>query len=92
VVSAACDALPIPDLTRLVGDVPAAIDGHWLFGFWPVRLVDALEVHLLGEADRSVRGWIAACNARLVKPDAELHNLNTKADIVVYEGTLEQHA
>jgi molybdenum cofactor guanylyltransferase len=92
VMSAACDALPIPDLSKLAGKTPAVIDGHWLFGFWPVSLAGTLETHLSDQADRSVRGWIAHCGARLVAPDTELHNLNTKAEFMLYEATLEQHA
>jgi molybdenum cofactor guanylyltransferase len=92
VMSAACDALPVPDLSRLVGSTPAVFDGHWLFGFWPVRLAGTLEGHLSGQTDRSVRGWIAHCAARLVAPDTDLHNLNTKADIMLYEGMLERRA
>lgn len=91
VLTAPCDALPVPDLTRLVGDGPTVIDKHWLFGFWPVGLADLLEAHLTGQADRSVRGWIKQCGARLIPPDIDLHNLNTQADIMVYEGTLEHH-
>jgi molybdenum cofactor guanylyltransferase len=92
VISAACDALPVPDLRELAGDTPAVIDGHWLFGFWPVSLADTLASHLSGQANRSVRGWIKRCDASLVSPDVEIHNLNTKADIVLYQDTLEQHA
>jgi molybdenum cofactor guanylyltransferase len=92
VLSAACDALPVPDLGKLVGDSPAVIEGHWLFGFWPVSLVETLAAYLSGQADRSMRGWIHHCGARCVAPGAELYNLNTPADIVLYEGTLEHHA
>jgi molybdenum cofactor guanylyltransferase len=92
VLSAACDALPVPDLARLKGDSPAVIDGHWLFGFWPVSLAEVLGAYLSDQSDRSVRGWINQCGARLVEAEAELHNLNTKADIMLYEGSLETHA
>jgi molybdenum cofactor guanylyltransferase len=92
VLSAACDALPVPDLTRLVGAMPAVIDGHWLFGFWPIALTATLEEYLLNQNDRSLRGWINHCGARCVAHETSVHNLNTKADILVYETTLEHHA
>jgi molybdenum cofactor guanylyltransferase len=92
VLSAACDALPVPDLSRLVGAMPAVIDGHWLFGFWPTALTAALEDYLVNQNDRSMRGWINHCGARSVADDAPVHNLNTKTDILLYEKTLEHHA
>jgi molybdenum cofactor guanylyltransferase len=92
VLSAACDALPVPDLKRLVGEGPAVINGHWLFGFWPVELRASLDGYMASQADRSVRGWITHCGARFVEAETELYNLNTKADIMLYECTLEQDA
>jgi molybdenum cofactor guanylyltransferase len=92
VLSAACDALPVPDMKQLVGAGPAVIDGHWLFGFWPVALAKTLDAYMAGQADRSVRGWITHCGARFVEAETELYNLNTKADIMLYERTLEQDA
>ncbi len=88
VLSAACDALPVPDLSRLIGTTPAVIDGNWLFGYWPVALFDAIEAHLAGQAGRSVRGWITQCGARLIAPDTALYNFNSMADIAQYEGSL----
>jgi molybdenum cofactor guanylyltransferase len=92
VLSAACDALPVPDLGRLTGVGAAVVDGHWLFGFWPVSLAGTLAAYLSRQADRSVRGWINHCAARLVPAEAELYNLNTKADIVIYEAKLKAFA
>jgi molybdenum cofactor guanylyltransferase len=92
VLSAACDALPVPDLKRLVGEGPAVIEGHWLFGFWPVDLRANLDAYMVSQADRSVRGWINHCGARFLEAEADLHNLNTKADIMLYETMLEPHA
>ncbi len=91
VLTAPCDALPVPDLALLIGDGPAVIDGHWLFGFWPVGLGDLLAAHLANQPDRSVRGWITACKARLVPSPVALHNLNAREDVAAYEATLEPH-
>jgi molybdopterin-guanine dinucleotide biosynthesis protein A len=92
VISAACDALPVPDLNLLIGDGPAVIEGHWLFGYWPVGVVTQLSVHLSSQPDRSVRGWIAACNARQIPVTENTYNLNTRDDILAYEQSLEMSA
>jgi molybdopterin-guanine dinucleotide biosynthesis protein A len=88
VLTAACDALPMPDLTRLVGDEPAVIAGHWLFGFWPTALAGDLHAWLSGQPDRSVRGWLARCGATEIEADGPIFNLNTKADLAAYEAGL----
>jgi molybdopterin-guanine dinucleotide biosynthesis protein A len=88
VLSAACDALPVPDLAGLVGGHPAVIEGHWLFGYWPSPLAGRLTEHLASGADRSVRSWIARCEARLIPPAMTIHNLNTRTDVAEYERSL----
>jgi molybdenum cofactor guanylyltransferase len=92
VITAPCDALPMPNLAILKGDAPAVIEGHWLFGFWPVELAETLADHLAGQADRSVRGWVAKCGALRIACETALHNLNTKADFMLYEDRLEHTA
>ncbi len=89
VLTAACDALPVPDLTLLVGDGPAVIEGHWLFGFWPVDLVDDLTAWLAAQPDRSVRAWLARCGATEVPAPCPIYNLNTREDMIAYEKSLE---
>ncbi len=92
VLTAPCDVLPIPDLTALVGDAPACLIGQPLFGFWPAALASMLETHLAGQPDRSMRRWIAHCGARQMEAAVSLYNLNTPAELVLYEQTLEQPA
>jgi molybdenum cofactor guanylyltransferase len=92
VISAACDALPVPDLGPLVGGGPAVIEGHWLFGFWPVKLAPFLADYLVRQKDRSMRGWINHCSARRVAQGRAVHNLNSKADFMLYEQSLEHRA
>jgi molybdenum cofactor guanylyltransferase len=85
VVTAPCDVLPIPDLTKLQGETAATFAGQPLLGFWPVSLAGALRKHMSGQADRSMRGWIATCNARELPCATPLHNFNTPADITAFE-------
>jgi molybdenum cofactor guanylyltransferase len=91
VLSAACDTLPVPDLSRIIGNHPAVVEGHWLFGFWPIALTEILDLHLADQTDRSLRGWIRRCGAQLIAPEIALYNLNSKDDIMRYEGTIGRH-
>ena len=92
VLTAPCDALPVPDLTQLIGENPAVIDGYWLFGFWPVALARLLAHHFASQPDRSVRRWLDVCGARRVEAEVRFWNFNSRADISAYEATLEAHA
>lgn len=90
VLTAACDALPVPDLAALADqDGPAVIEGHWLFGYWPVDLAGDLAAWLDGQPDRSVRSWLVRCSAQDVPSPAPLFNLNTPGDVAAYEKSLE---
>jgi molybdenum cofactor guanylyltransferase len=89
VLTAPCDALPVPDLKALAGDGPAVIEGHWLFGYWPVDLAGELAAWLHGQPDRSVRQWLIRSGAREVASDLQLHNFNTRDDIAAYERALQ---
>jgi molybdenum cofactor guanylyltransferase len=71
---------------------PAVIEGHWLFGFWPVNLAPILADYLVSQKDRSMRGWINHCSARRVAQGRAVHNLNSKADFMLYEQSLEHRA
>jgi molybdopterin-guanine dinucleotide biosynthesis protein A len=85
VVTAPCDVLPIPDLTALQGETATTFAGQPLLGFWPVSLAGALRMHLSGQPERSMRGWIATCNARELPSATRLHNFNIPADIAAFE-------
>lgn len=87
VLSAGCDTLPIlPDLAaRLAGADPAYVAGHFLLGWWPARLAALLDTHLEQTDDRSMRGWIAKCDAMAVSLPVTLYNLNTSGDLRDYE-------
>ncbi len=76
VVSAGCDALPVPDMMPL-GYGPAVYAKQWLFGVWPVVLAATLDDHLARSADLSMRGWIEASGALSVTGMVDIANLNT---------------
>ncbi len=87
VLSVPVDAHPVPDglLDWLAGDGPAALDRHWLFGFWPSDLAGALEEHLKA-GSRSVLSWIEACGARMVEyTGREIVNVNTPSALEALE-------
>lgn len=89
VLTAACDALPVPDLAALAEmEGPAVIEGHWLFGHWPVELAGELAAWLDGQPDRSVRGWLVRCGAVEVPSPVTLFNLNTREDLMAYEKSI----
>lgn len=85
VLSAGCDlpALP-PDLASRLAPGPAFLADCPIVGLWPVTLAPALAAWLgTGEADRSMRGWARAAEARAV-PGLRLANINTPADLAAY--------
>lgn len=88
VLSAACDALPVPDLRLLEGEGPAVFEGHWLFGYWPSELASDLATWLAGQPDRSVRRWLVRCGARELCAPYPIHNLNTPEDVAAFEKSL----
>ncbi|WP_162935742.1 formate dehydrogenase accessory sulfurtransferase FdhD [Tsuneonella amylolytica] len=87
VLTAPVDSHPVPDgLAGLLGgELPAVVDGHWLFGLWPAALADDLEQHLLA-GHRSVRSWLKASDARVVPlPGPPPVNVNTPAALAALE-------
>lgn len=90
VLTAPCDALPVPDMNRLVGDGPAVIDGQWLFGFWPTILAEDLAIFLENGTDRSVRGWMSNCGARVITYSEPIYNVNCPDDLIAFEKTLQR--
>jgi molybdenum cofactor guanylyltransferase len=83
VITAGCDVLPIPTLSNVAGDGPFVIEGQYMLGMWPVGLADALDHHLTGQSDLSLRHWLAVSGARQINSDHEFYNLNTPADLAV---------
>lgn len=82
VLSIPCD---VPDLgtvlSRLIDNGgPAIFADLPVCGLWPARLSRALDTRLRGEAERSVRGWAAACGARVLSGPG-LPGVNTPDDL-----------
>lgn len=85
VLTIGCDTMPVPpDLGLLLSNAPAVIANHYLFGYWPTTLADALDSHLADQTDRSMRHWMRVSGAREVAAPCPLHNLNTPTDLAAY--------
>lgn len=85
VVTAGCDVLPVPEFQRERLDEHATyVDGHYLFGVWPVELAPILERHLSGQNNFSMRHWIAAIDAHAINSATTFYNLNTQSDFAQY--------
>lgn len=81
VLTSGCDLPGLPrDLAARLGDGPAVARGQPLLGLWPASLSAALDDHLAGSTDRSLRRWVAGCGAREVDV-GPIANINTVADL-----------
>ena len=85
VATAGCDVLPVAEFPRELTDGKAIyIDGHYLFGVWPVQLAPLLDRHLSKQTNLSMRHWIAGIDARAIRSGETFHNLNTPLDVAEY--------
>ena len=85
VVTAGCDVVPVVQFPMKRPDDRAVyLDGHYLFGVWPVALAPRLEKHLRNQDNLSMRSWIAASGARAITSADAFHNLNTPWDLAQY--------
>jgi molybdopterin-guanine dinucleotide biosynthesis protein A len=85
VVTAGCDVVPVPEWPRNLHDDRAFyIDGHYLFGLWPVALAPVLDKHLRNQEDLSMRRWIALSGAQAITSADVFHNLNTPLELAQY--------
>jgi molybdenum cofactor guanylyltransferase len=85
VLSAGCDTLPVPDMTKLLGDSAAVVAGQYLFGFWPVTLAAQLVRHLASQDNHAMMYWLTISGARHVAYPTEFYNLNTQSDFALYQ-------
>jgi molybdenum cofactor guanylyltransferase len=85
VISAGCDTLPVPDMTKLLGDSAAVVAGQHLFGFWPVTLTAQLAQHLACQNNHSMAHWLTATGARQIGYPTGFYNLNTPSDFMRYQ-------
>jgi molybdenum cofactor guanylyltransferase len=81
VLSAACDMLPVPDMQHLIGQRPAVVAGHYLFGYWPTSLATKLEHYLDTHSNLAMKAWMNACNAQEIEYKTPFYNFNTQADL-----------
>ena len=91
VLTAGCDVVPVPELPRNLPDGRAVyIDGHYLFGLWPVALAPVLDRHLHNQDNLSMRSWITLTGAQAISSLVALHNLNTPLDLAQYAAQQSQ--
>jgi molybdopterin-guanine dinucleotide biosynthesis protein A len=92
VLSTGCDipVMPASLVTALVGDGAAVVEGHHLIGYWPAHLADRLLEHLGQQSgNRSIRGWIAVVEPRVIAPpDGPLPNINRPADLAAWSNRI----
>jgi molybdenum cofactor guanylyltransferase len=86
VLTAPCDALPVPDnLLTVLPRTGGVVRGCPLMGLWPTTLSAALDEHILRNADHSIRRWIAACGLPEFNLPDPPHNFNTLADFAAFQ-------
>jgi molybdopterin-guanine dinucleotide biosynthesis protein A len=91
VLTAGCDVVPVPELPRNLPDGRAVyMDGHYLFGVWPVALAPVLDRHLRNQDDLSMRRWITISGAQAVATSDAFHNLNTPLELAQYAAQQSQ--
>lgn len=85
VATAGCDVLPVVEFPHIRPDGKAVyVEGHYLFGVWPVELAPVLDKHLSGQGNYSIRNWIATIEACAINVAGAFHNLNTASDMAQY--------
>jgi len=91
VVTAGCDVVPVPELPRTLPDGRAVyIEGHYLFGVWPVALAPVLDRHLRNQDNLSMRSWITLTGAQAIMSSDIFHNLNTPLELAQYAAQQSQ--
>lgn len=82
VLVAGCDTLPLPgDLGHRLSPGPAAVEGQWNIGLWPVALAGPLEAWLGTASKHSWRAWMEHTAARMVPFPETFININRLEDI-----------
>ena len=85
VVTAGCDVLPVPEFQReRLDEYAIYVDGHYLFGVWPVELAPILEKYMASQTNLSMRNWIEAIDAHPINCPVAFQNLNTPQDVAHY--------
>jgi molybdenum cofactor guanylyltransferase len=85
VVTAGCDVVPVAQFPMDHAYENAVyIDGHYLFGVWPVALAPLLDRHLRHQDNLSMRNWIAVSGAQAITSADVFHNFNTPRELAKY--------
>ena len=85
VLTAGCDLPDLPlDLRARLGLPNAVLRGQPTIGLWESSLADPLADWLGSAADRSIRAWAIAADARYVAADCEIANVNTLDDLAAF--------
>lgn len=89
VLTSACDIPDIPGdlLARLAGEGAAIIADQPVVGLWPANLAPVLD-QLLAEGGRAIYRFADRVNARLVRIDPKLGNINRPADLAWQDVTI----
>lgn len=87
VLTIACDTphLPPAILAALLDHPIAYAAEAPTVARWPAALADALDAHLAGGGDRSIRRWAASVGAVAVAPGEIVSNINTPADLLALD-------
>jgi len=83
VLSVPCDAPLLPADLRMrleAAGAPCFVEDAPVIGLWPVNAAAALDAQLAGE-DRSMRTWARRVDARGVRLDRPIVNVNTPEDL-----------
>ncbi|MHA6722748.1 molybdenum cofactor guanylyltransferase [Sphingomonas sp. RS2018] len=92
VLTIACDMPVLPDdMARalVAAEGSCVVAGQPMLGCWPSALAGQLDAHIAGSDDRSMRGWIVAAGAVTIAADGRaVPNINTRADLAAYIGTV----
>lgn len=86
VLTSGCDLPFLPDdlALRLAGPGARVARGQPLLGFWPVRLVQRLEMHLAAGVDRRMQTWLTIAAAQDVDFGPVI-NINRREDLAALE-------
>jgi molybdopterin-guanine dinucleotide biosynthesis protein A len=90
VLTSGCDLPLLPEdlAQRLAGPGPGVALGQPLLGFWPVRLVRRLELHLAAGHDRAMSTWLTIAAARTVD-FGPIVNINRPGDLAALAQRME---
>ncbi len=82
VLSCSVDNVMLPDgLRALLAPGPTIFEQQPTVGLWPISLLPALLAFIDSDAKRSLRGFAAAVDARILSSPIAIPNINRPADL-----------